>query len=43
MRALLQTLGRLLHAWFDLTREEQAAVLLVLALFLLGLAVRTFR
>jgi hypothetical protein len=30
----------LLNAWFGLTKSEQAAVALVVALFLLGLAVR---
>lgn len=30
------------RSWFELTNKEQAAVLLVLSLFLLGTAVRFF-
>jgi len=33
-------LGALARSWFDLTAEEHRAVLVVLGLFLLGLAVR---
>ena len=34
------TLRRLFRSWFELTRDEQKALILILALFLLGLAVR---
>jgi hypothetical protein len=34
---------RLMRSWFELTVSEQKVVLLVLFLFLLGLAVRTWR
>ena len=40
MTALLRTL---LRSWLELTDREQQGVLLVLALFLLGLAVRAWR
>lgn len=32
----------LLRSWFELTADEQKAVITVLAIFLLGLAVRTW-
>jgi len=33
-------LAALLRSWFGLTKEEQRALIIVLALFILGLAVR---
>jgi hypothetical protein len=36
-------LQKLVRSWFELTREEQRALVLVLALFLLGIAVRIWR
>jgi hypothetical protein len=39
---LRRTVRRLLGAWFGLTSEEQRAVVLILALALLGLGVRTW-
>ncbi|MFC1462425.1 hypothetical protein ACFLQU_02360 [Verrucomicrobiota bacterium] len=40
MRQLYQSL---LKSWFGLTGDEQRAFLAILGLFLLGLAVRTWR
>jgi len=36
-------LGALLRSWFELTREEQLGILVILGLFLLGLAMRYWR
>ena len=36
----LGALRRIFRSWFELTRDEQKVLLLILALFLLGLSVR---
>jgi len=38
-----ELLEPLLRSWFDLTADEQRAVVIVLFLFTLGILVRTFR
>ena len=35
-----RVLTQILRSWFELTEEEQKAVIIILALFMLGLAVR---
>ena len=37
-----ETLRRIFRSWFELTRDEQKVLLLILALFLMGLAVRAW-
>jgi len=43
MTRTTRLIGGLFRSWFELTAGEQKAVLLVLGIFLLGLAARTWQ